>query len=154
MFQKMGEAMELTTDDLVQTYMLMNNLNYQPNSPEYNSLANELGNNIKDEFLRRNFDEIVDRFLIQAQPELESALTALAGHTTLDYSRTKNHVLLIPHSQGNLYANNLYDYLTTIEHYNPHQIQIFGIATPGSQLKGNQILSTFINLINQNPHLA
>lgn len=61
----------------------------------------------------------------------------LKNHETLDYSKTKNLVLLVPHSQGNLYANDLYTYLTKQEHFPEHQLAIYGIASPADHINGD-----------------
>ena len=58
---------------------------------------------------------------------------------TQNYLNTKNLVFLLPHSQGNLYANGLYSYLTSIEHFPPKQIAIYGIATPANANLGSWI---------------
>ena len=76
-----------------------------------------------------------------------SGLNKFYQTTTLNipvnYSDTKNMVLLIPHSQGNLYANSLYTYLTSIEKFPLNQIAIYGIATPANNNLGDWISNKF-----------
>ncbi len=76
-----------------------------------------------------------------------SGLNKFYQTTTLNipvnYSDTKNMVLLIPHSQGNLYANSLYTYLTSIEKFPLNQMAIYGIATPANNNLGDWISNKF-----------
>lgn len=60
-----------------------------------------------------------------------------------DYSKTKNMVLLVPHSQGNFYANDLYTYLTTVESFPKDQIQIYGIASTVHKNFGGEWVDMF-----------
>lgn len=154
MLQKYGEALQMGMNDAIQLYMFATGLDYPVGSAEFNNLTTQISNDIKEHFLGKNFDTIVNEFHNQVPPELAPALKALAGHETKDYGKFNNYVLLIPHSQGNLYANELYDYLTTEEHYNIAQIQIFGIATPASQLKGAELLNYYITLEEENPNIT
>jgi hypothetical protein len=63
--------------------------------------------------------------------------------TQQDYSKTKNLVLFVPHSQGNIYTNWLYKYLTatdgTGERFPATQIAIYGVASPASKNVGDWI---------------
>lgn len=46
-------------------------------------------------------------------------------------------ILLVPHSQGNLFANSTYTRLTSIEGIKPDDIKIFGVASPADRVLGN-----------------
>ncbi|MBM5571605.1 MULTISPECIES: hypothetical protein [Deefgea] len=46
-------------------------------------------------------------------------------------------VLLVPHSQGNLFANSTYTRLTSNEGVKPEDIKIFGVASPADRVLGN-----------------
>ena len=43
---------------------------------------------------------------------------------------------MIPHSQGNLYANQLYDYVSRTSVIPADHVAIYGIATPSSKVNG------------------
>lgn len=61
---------------------------------------------------------------------------------TIDYSNTLDYILLLPHSQGNLYANSLYEYLIKNEKLSKNHIAIYGIATPATSNKGSWLAKT------------
>lgn len=46
-------------------------------------------------------------------------------------------ILLVPHSQGNLFANSTYTRLTSTEGVKPEDIKIFGVASPADRVLGN-----------------
>jgi hypothetical protein len=80
-----------------------------------------------------NTSFIVDEFHQKVPYKFASVMKLLADGnvktTNGDYSKTNDGVVLIPHSQGNLYANTLFMYLTS-EKIDRDQISIFGIASP------------------------
>ena len=45
-------------------------------------------------------------------------------------------VVLLPHSQGNLYTQGVYNHLIQTKWYNPENVGVFGIATPGDYVPG------------------
>lgn len=56
-----------------------------------------------------------------------------------NYAANKSdYILLLSHSQGNLYANNVYDELINNEKLAANNISIFGIATPSRSIRGNE----------------
>lgn len=56
-----------------------------------------------------------------------------------DYSRTKNLVLFVPHSQGNIYTNWLYKFLNEKEYFPVNQMAIYGVASPAKENLGDWI---------------
>lgn len=63
-------------------------------------------------------------------PAPRSVFDAITSNTLpVDYSGTKDYILLVPHSEGSLYANKLYAYLTKNNGLNPKQIAIFAVAS-------------------------
>jgi len=58
-------------------------------------------------------------------------------HNRIPKDRTDLHVLIVSHSQGNQYANQLYDYLVNGEGFPKDRIALIGIATPTSMGEGN-----------------
>jgi hypothetical protein len=93
--QKKQEGKNLNIDDYVRTYMKTYKLNYLENSREYNDLKKNIKEYYsKDEsFVGKNLDNLIDQF------------------NNIVKDKNNSYVLLVAHSQGNLYANQLYDYL-------------------------------------------
>lgn len=120
--QKTQEKQNITIDDFVVAYIKANNLQAESGTTEYEFIKQS----IKDDFINdpqysgRNLESIVSQFN-QLVPDKENS-----------------YILLLPHSQGNLYANQLYNYLTsTEENYDSQHLRIFGIATPANEISGS-----------------
>lgn len=83
-----------------------------------------------------NTSFIVDEFHQKVPYKFASVMKLLADGNVKasngDYSKSNDGVVLIPHSQGNLYANTLFMYLTS-EKINIEHIAIFGIASPADK---------------------
>lgn len=83
-----------------------------------------------------NTSVIVDEFHQKVPYKFASVMKLLVDNNVRasngDYSKSNDGVVLIPHSQGNLYANTLYLYLTS-EKIDRDQIAIFGIASPADK---------------------
>ncbi len=133
----------ITVDDYVKAYMAAKKLDYKPGTPEYIALKNS----IKDKyyadptFMGNNFTDILNDFhtKVGTTAYLTEYLKAASSNGS------KPFVLLIPHSQGNLYANNLYKKLTTDEGYNQSNLSIYGIASPAASNLGDYISKTSYN---------
>lgn len=119
--QKAQEKKNITLDDFVVAYMKANDLHAESGTTEYEFIKQS----IKDDFINdpqysgRNLESIVTEFN-QLVPDRENS-----------------YILLLPHSQGNLYANQLYNYLTSTGNYDSQQLRIFGIATPANEISGS-----------------
>lgn len=143
--QHQGELKNISLDIYTKMYMALVGLNYTKDSKQYIKLQNTLqpsyaayldkigGSN--SEQIRQNFHNIVSPPLPVAQSLIR--LINKEANNNYDYSKSLDSVLLIPHSQGNLYANYLYQYLTEVEHMNSKRIAIYGIASPASYNLGD-----------------
>lgn len=78
----------------------------------------------------------------------------LEQHEVWDYSKTRNLVLLVPHSQGNLYANDLYTYLIKKENFPEYQLAVYGIASPADHINGDWVAKKLQDLAKQEPGFA
>lgn len=143
--QHQGELKNMTLDIYTKMYMSLVGLNYTNGSKQYIKLQNTLqpsyaayldkigGSN--SELVKQNFHNIISPPLPVAQSLIQ--LINKDSNSNYDYSKSLDSVLLIPHSQGNLYANYLYQYLTEVEHMNTKRIAIYGIASPASYNLGD-----------------
>ena len=119
--QKAQEKQNITLDDFVVAYMKANDLHAESGTTEYEFIKQS----IKDDFINdpqysgRNLESIVTEF------------------NQLVSDKESSYVLLLPHSQGNLYANQLYNYLTSTGNYDSQHLRIFGIATPANEISGS-----------------
>lgn len=118
--QKAQEQQAVSLDDYVEVYMKVNNLHYEPGSPDYEIVKA----GIKDDFI--NDPQYSGH-------NLESIVTQL--HQIIPDPKD-SYILMIPHSQGNLYANQLYEYLLSNNEYTATQLRIFGIASPANKVAG------------------
>ncbi|MDD3267645.1 MAG: hypothetical protein PHC75_10770, partial [Burkholderiales bacterium] len=84
-------------------------------------------------FVGNNFGDILNQY------HDKTVKTTHFNNYVASNNGGKPFVLLVPHSQGNLYANSLYQHLTTKEGYNQQNLSIFGIASPASQNLGTDI---------------
>lgn len=104
---------ELSLDDYTKIYIKSFNLDedvYKEGSPQYLELQKNLVSEYNKVLSYKgiNFDTIVANFN-QSTDYIFDSVTSLLTANNKDKDNT--FVLLIPHSQGNLYANSLYDYL-------------------------------------------
>lgn len=143
--QKLTQAQlqQLNLDHYTQMYMLANNIDYPEGSPKYTRLKEQL----KDHYAKilaayggTNSQSIVANFHEAVPPQFASVLQLLNDGESAgkyDYTHNPNAVLLIPHSQGNLYANYLHKHITEIDNFDPQHVAIYGIATPASYTYGD-----------------
>lgn len=136
--QKAQEHLPITIDDFVVAYMKTYGLDYPKDSVDYQIL--EQG--IKDDYLKdtsfvgNNLEDIYNQFRNKLQEESSFLYLKefLDKSTTTD--NDKPYVLLLPHSQGNLYANQLYDYTIRTMFLPAEHLAIYGIASPTSSVNG------------------
>lgn len=138
--QKAAENKDLTLDDFTQVWIKANDYPtdiYKPGTEQYETLKSSILPQYNEVlgYQGANFDQILNDFHNTVPPQAAAVLNLLDG-VPGDYSKNKNTILLVPHSQGNLYANTLYTYLTSTEKLNRGLISIFGIATPASNNAG------------------
>ena len=119
--QKAQEKSQITLDDYVMIYMKANDLHYESGSSDYEIIKA----GIKDDFI--NDPQYSGK-------NLESIVSQL--HTVIPDAKN-SYIFFIPHSQGNLYANQLYNYLLASNEYTANQLKIFGIATPADEVAGS-----------------
>ena len=132
---------ELSLDDYTKIYIKSFNLSeelYSEGSPKYMELQKNLVAEYNKVLSYKgvNFDTIVSNFN-QSTDYIFDAVTTLL--TTNNKDKENTFVLLIPHSQGNLYANSLYDYLIEKNLIKKENILEFGIATPASSMRSSDI---------------
>lgn len=122
-------------DDYVKAYLAYRKLDIKPDNKEYQELKANIRNKYLEDpaFMGNNFGDILNQY---------HGKTVNTTHFN-DYVASNNggkpFVLLVPHSQGNLYANSLYQHLTIKEGYNQQNLSIFGVASPASQNLGAYI---------------
>jgi hypothetical protein len=130
----------ITVDDYIKAYMAANKLDYKPGTPEYIALKDSIKAKYYADptFMGNNFTDILNEFhtKVGTTAFLTEYLKAASSNGS------KPFVLLIPHSQGNLYANSLYKKLTADEGYNQSNLSIYGIASPASSNLGDYISKT------------
>lgn len=124
-------------------YIIANKLNKNMSKVEYKQLQSQLMPHYQAlirKYGGNNTEAVVNEFHKKAPPQFLGVLQLLdegGDGGQYDYSHTPSSVLLIPHSQGNLYANSLYKYLTDTENFNSKHIAIFGIASPAGSNFGD-----------------
>lgn len=98
--------------------------------PDYQALIKE--------YSGYNIDDVIDNFHQKIPPQFASVMQriGLANELGENYKQEPVSILLLPHSQGNLYANELYQYLTLSEDFNSKHIAIFGVASPAERNLG------------------
>jgi hypothetical protein len=136
MQQKSKERQVIGINDYVNSYMEAHDLHYKPDSPEYNALKSQMLPAYESAFATAagdNFPVLMTNFIQSFPPP-----------TPNDYSKTEDFFLLIPHSQGNLYANDLWVALTSKYNMTPARVAIFGIASPANSNKGDWIAKALI----------
>ena len=137
--QKAIEKKDITIDDFVVAYLKANGLDYKIGTPDYDIVKAGIKDDyLKDKsFIGNNLDDIYNQFRdktkqIALYKNVLSYLNVESGNSGND----KPYVLLIPHSQGNLYANELYEYATSTGNIPEDHLAIYGIANPASKMNG------------------
>ena len=136
-----------TLDDFTQQAMKAKKVDYPIGSEQYNQFKNELVTQFQDLILDKggkNMATVIDNFHNVVPVQFASVLNLLSNNGQTDYSKSKDYVILLPHSQGNIYANNLYTYLTQTERFNSSHISIFGFATPAKAEMGQMACNAAI----------
>jgi hypothetical protein len=131
MKQKANEQQIVTINDYVNNYESAHDLHYPPDSPEYNELKSQMAPAYESAFSAAagdHFSTLMTYFMKVFPPPAPN-----------DYTNTQDYFLLIPHSQGNLYANAMFVALTSTYHMNTNRIAIYGIASPANSNKGDWI---------------
>ncbi|MCC2624833.1 MAG: hypothetical protein K0R14_706 [Burkholderiales bacterium] len=131
MQQKSREQNIVSINDYVDNYMVVHHLHYPVDSPEYNALKSRMAPDYKAAFDKSagdDFPAILKNFLEKFPPPEPS-----------DYTGVQDTFLIVPHSQGNLYANALFETLISQYHLAATRIAIFGIASPADSNKGDSI---------------
>jgi len=136
--QRALEQKNITVDDFVIAYMKTYHLNYESGSTDYEIL--KMG--IKDDYLKdktfvgNNMGDIYNQFKTKTSQDKFRFLMKYIANNEDPTINSKPSILLIPHSQGNLYANELTDYLYRAEGYPYDHISVVGIASPSSLISG------------------
>lgn len=128
-------------DDYVQVYSAARGLKLKPETPEYEDLKKSIYSKFLEDsaFMGNNFGDILEQY------HGKTVNTKYLNEYIASNNGGKPFVLLVPHSQGNLYANSLYQHLTTKEGFNQQNLSIFGIASPAAQNLGAYISKTAYN---------
>lgn len=147
----------ISKEQYVNAYIIANNLNPNMSKADYRQLQSQLMPHYQAlirKYGGNNTEAVVNEFHKKAPPQFLGVLQLLdegSDGGQYDYSHTPSSVLLIPHSQGNFYANSLYKYLTDTENFNPKHLAIFGIASPaGSNFGDWPVSDKSDSLFNQN----
>lgn len=142
--QKRQEGKDLTIDDYVLVFMKAYNLNYAKGSKEYNELKDNIKEHYRGDpsFVGTNLYEIIDQFHDKLPPPYIAIVELLNSYTAKGKTP---YVLLMPHSQGNLYANQLWDYLVNGDHFPRNHLAILGFASPTDHMNGDGTYLTATN---------
>ena len=142
-------------DEFTQQAMKAQGKDYPAGSEQYKKFQTSLIGQLQDLMLDdggKNMGTVVDEFHNSVPPQYASVVSLLNPPESADYSNTRDYVILLPHSQGNIYANNLYNYLTQTEHFDNTRISIFGYASPAKieqgQMMCNASVSNYITSTN------
>lgn len=100
-------------------------------TPDYASLIKQ--------YSGKNIDTVIDNFHQKVPVQFAGVLNRISKEygATMNYKKEPIAILLLPHSQGNLYANELYQYLTKVENVAENHIAIFGVASPAEKNLGD-----------------
>jgi hypothetical protein len=133
-----------TIDDYVLTQMKAQNLNYAVGSLEYNKLKQSIKRMyFEDPMLMGDvFSDISQQFhriINLSDRHKHRNMHEFVKTNSVANVSGKPYILLIPHSQGNFYANRLYDKLTQMDGYDDLHLSIYGIASPAEKNSGNWI---------------
>ena len=127
----------LTLDEFTQHIMVNRNLNYQTGTPEYSKFRSEMVESLQHVIVEtggENMQYVIDEFHGKVPLMYADVLKNLKANNV--YQDNK-YVLLLPHSQGNIYANELYTYLTQTEGFSSKNIYLFGFASPAAYELGS-----------------
>ena len=122
-----------TLDEFTEQAMNAQNLDYPIGSPEFYQFESSLVTQFQDLVLDhggKNMETVLDNFHNAVPAQYASVLNLLSNNGQTNYADSIDYVILLPHSQGNIYANNLYTYVTQTENFNSLHISIFGFASP------------------------
>jgi hypothetical protein len=150
--QKAQEHKDVTVDDYVVAYMKAYNLHYESDSGDYFILKQ----GIKDDYLKdsafvgANLEDIYNQFQSKIQQDIKFKYVKEFLTNSMESGTGQPFVLLLPHSQGNLYANELYDYSTQTLFLSADHINIFGIASPASKISGVDMPTSFFYITADN----
>lgn len=130
----------LTVDDFVEAYIKDKKLDIKPGSDDYENLKANIGEKYYDNpfFMGENYLDIYHQFKAKVPDD-----SYLLQYLKQGSSGEKPFVLFVAHSQGNLYANSLYEELTEKEGYTKYNLSIYGIASPATTNLGNFISQTY-----------
>ncbi|MDA8562207.1 hypothetical protein N9L02_03770 [Gammaproteobacteria bacterium] len=137
MRMKKQESKNLTLDDYMLVYMKRHNLNYPIESTKYNELREKIKQAYLDDidYVGTNFNDILNQFHDKVPQQYQAISNLLKKYKNGNTSNA--YVLLIPHSHGNMYANQLYNYLVNYEKFPKSHLAIFGIASPADKTLGS-----------------
>ena len=143
MWQKWYEGNKLPSlDEFTQQAMKAQGVDYPVGSDQYkqfqSTLIGQFQKLLNDED-GKNMGTVIDEFHNIVPAQYASVLSLISSNGQIDYSKSTTHILLLPHSQGNIYANNLYNYLTQTESFSYQNIGIFGFASPAQSEMGNNL---------------
>lgn len=117
--QKRAETKRLSIDSYTNYYINHNSIDCCNNAQDYNVIKDSIkGKYLEDTgYVGKNLKDIVNQF-----------------HNKVKGDTSNVYVLIIAHSQGNEYANQLWDYLVNAENFSRDRIAIFSIATPSHSI--------------------
>jgi len=136
-----------TLDEITQQKMKAQGVDYSVGSDDYNKFQNNLVTDYQKLLLDnggKNMDTIIDEFHNKVPIQYANVLSLISGNGQVDYSKSREYIILLPHSQGNIYANNLYTYLTQTEHFDSSRITIFGFASPAKAELGQMTCNSYL----------
>lgn len=148
--QKKQEWEKLTIEDIVDNVMTVYGYIYPIDSEEYKKLTISVKKSIDELYspIGFNFEKIVTDF------ELQSGLT---NFSNMD----DKYFIIIAHSQGNLYANELIGYFNAKNYDNKEHFAELSIATPASVVNGfnwnsygyeQRYVTSYYDIINRVPN--
>lgn len=133
-----SKRISLTLDDYVHNYIKTYGLpDYPESSADYKALKAKAKGVYLFELEQiggEHFSEILSQFNAKTVPVPFQNVVQLLKSSNSDSK--DNYVLLLPHSQGNLYANALVQYLRQNGQYTDKSLINFGIAVPSNEIIG------------------
>lgn len=123
--QKTQEWEKLTVEDIVDNVITVYGYVYSPNSDEYKNLTISVQKSIDELYspIGFNFDKIISNFELQS---------GLANFSNMD----DKYFIIVAHSQGNLYANEMISYFNAKNLDNKEHFAELSIASPSGVVKG------------------
>jgi hypothetical protein len=164
--KKYEDQANMSLDDFTNSIIAADPVKYPPHlyykgTPEYAVLESQSAQLYAEQLSQSsgtNFDYILQELHGTVPAEFASVLQLIGGTQNpsgiVDYSKSPNYVLLLPHSQGNLYANSLLTYLTNIEHFDKQKIATFSIATPAKNNVGGWISDAWKTFYTDNKKIV